>query len=130
MAENEDRLQEDPNRFDRELEARLLRAQQSAGIAEAVAAEFELQNGTFGIMTGKTTEEVLSRIEVLRRFYCRYKLSEKTEMVTLPNGQQIVGVPIGFTGQEIFELAEAALAIHDGQSEFAPCQRQRSLATH
>ena len=52
MAENEDRLQEDPNRFDRELEARLLRAQQSAGIAEAVAAEFELPNGVCGVITG------------------------------------------------------------------------------
>ena len=94
------------------------------------AFDFELPNGTFGVMTGKTTEEVLSRIEVLRKFYCRYKLSEKTETVTLPNGQQIVGVPVGFSGQEIFELAEAALAIYDGQSDFSLCQRLQSPATH
>ena len=128
MAENEDRLQEGPNRFDRELEARLLRAQQSAGIAETVAAEFELPNGTFGTMTGKTTEEVLGRIDILRRFYCRYKLSEKTEIVTLSNGQQIVGVPVGFTGREIFELADAALAIHDQQNDYPLCQRLQSNA--
>lgn len=128
MAENEDRLQEDPNRFDRELEARLLRAQQSAGIAETVAAEFELPNGTFGIMTGKTTAEVLNRIEILSDYYCRCNRTSQIHTVLMPNGQLVADVPVNFTGQEIFELAEAALGIYDRQKDFSLSQILQSKA--
>ena len=128
MAENEDRLQEGPNRFDRELEARLLRAQQSAGIAETVAAEFELPNGVCGVMTGDNQEEVLKRIEVLSDYYGRCRLTSETHAVLMPNGQTVADVPVNFTGQDRCELMDAALGIHDRQKDFSLSQILQSKA--
>lgn len=94
------------------------------------SAGFELPNGTFGTMTGDTTEEVLRRIKALSDYYCRCSLTSKIHTVLMPNGQTVADVPVGFSGQEIFELAEAAFAIHDRQNDFLFCQRLQSAMVH
>lgn len=94
------------------------------------SAGFILPNGTFGTMTGNTQEVILRRIDVLRAFYICCELTNETRVVKMPNGQEITGVPLGFTGQDVLEVADATLSIHDRLFDFSPCQQLQSNAVH
>ena len=104
------------------MDQRFIGARESAG--------FELPNGTFGTMTGTTREDVLRRIDVLRAFYIWCELTNETQIVKMPNGQQINGVPVGLTGQDILAVADAVFSIHNRQNCFALCQRLQSNTVH
>ena len=101
---------------------------ENAACRESV--EFRLPNGTSGTMTGDTKEDVFRRIDVLRAFYRCCELTNETHTVVMPNGLPIAGVPIGYTVQDIFELANAMAAIHDQLNDFPLCQKLQSNTIH
>ena len=99
------------------------------GFAGSCAA-FELPNGTYGIMTGDTMDDVLRRLDVLHAFYSLYELTNETHTVVMPNGLPITDVPIGYTARDIFLLFDATISIVDQFNEFPLIQKQKSESVH
>lgn len=94
------------------------------------SAEFSLPNGTGGIMTGKTREDVQRRITVLRTYLRYCELTTETQTVVMPNGLPVYNVPKGLTAQDVSLLVDAAMSIFEQAKEFPLCQQLKSDMVH